>query len=123
VPFHRIPPLHTANTHAPAIAEKVVFPFLNQKLDFSHEIEQHKTIHAGVDELLPFIRAAKADPAKFDAPRMKEMMQALRGPLVSLPPRCRRVPVDKCSGSINTSTKKSSTSPLKTSKCSRRRLS
>ncbi|KAF8532743.1 hypothetical protein JB92DRAFT_2687030 [Gautieria morchelliformis] len=61
--------------------EIVVFPFLNKKLDFSQEIEAHKIIHAGLDELLATIRAAKADTSLFDAQKLKEMMVKLKEPL------------------------------------------
>lgn len=64
--------------------ELIVFPFLNQNLDFSGEIEAHKTIHAALDELLPFIRKAKAQPSTFDSIKMKQMMEHLREPLVRL---------------------------------------
>lgn len=59
-----------------------MFPFLQQKLDFSGEIEQHKVIHAGLDELLPYIRSSKADTSTFDALKLKDMMSKLRDPLV-----------------------------------------
>jgi len=61
--------------------EHVVFPFLNQKLDFSDEIKAHKVIHEGLDDLLAFIKEARADRNKFDAERMKSMMTSLREPL------------------------------------------
>jgi len=61
--------------------EEIVFPFLQQKLDFGGEIEQHKVIHAGLEELLPYIRSAKADASKFDALKLKDMMSKLRDSL------------------------------------------
>jgi hypothetical protein len=61
-----------------------VFPFLNQKLDFSHEKEQHAVIHAGLDALAADLRTAKADTTKFDPDALKASMIALREPLVSL---------------------------------------
>lgn len=63
-------------------SEEVVFPFLNRKMDFSGEIGEHKVIHAALDEILAHITAAKADPSKFDAPKLKGMMEAFRTPLV-----------------------------------------
>jgi len=64
--------------------ERVVFPFFNTKLNFSQEIEAHKTIHAGLDELLATIRAAKNETSLFNAKKLKEMMEKLRVPLVSI---------------------------------------
>ncbi|EPQ59768.1 hypothetical protein GLOTRDRAFT_24705, partial [Gloeophyllum trabeum ATCC 11539] len=61
--------------------EAVVFPILNTKLDFSREIAQHKVIHERLDALLAFIASAKADPSKFDAAKMREMMFAFKDPL------------------------------------------
>jgi hypothetical protein len=72
------------------IIEHLVFPFLNQKLDFSHEKAQHAVIHAGLDSLAADLRAAKEDTSKFDPDALKASMIALREPLVSLsrsPPR------------------------------------
>jgi hypothetical protein len=64
------------------IVEQLVFPFLNQKLDFSHEKAQHAVIHAGLDALAADLRAAKADTSKFDPDALKASMIALREPLV-----------------------------------------
>jgi len=64
-----------------ASEEAIVFPFLQQKLDFTGELEQHKIIHAGLDELLPYIRSAKTDTSKFDALQLKNMMLKIRDPL------------------------------------------
>lgn len=66
-------------------AEIIVFPFLNQKLDFSSEIAAHEVIHASLDELLPIFRASQLKPDGFDAATVKEMIIKLRDPLVSLP--------------------------------------
>lgn len=63
--------------------EKVVFPILKEHLDMSTELSQHKVIHAGLDELLTFIRAAKVDHSKFDTVKLKGMMEKLRDPLAS----------------------------------------
>jgi hypothetical protein len=82
--FHLFQILRLRPELYPETLEIVVFPFLNQKLDFSHEIEQHKVIHAGVDEVIASIRAAKADPTKFDPSHVKDLMQKLREPLASV---------------------------------------
>ncbi|KAG6901359.1 hypothetical protein C0995_012972 [Termitomyces sp. Mi166 len=64
-----------------ASEEEVVFPFLNQKMDFSGEKMQHELIHASLDRILGLIVAAQADPAKFDAVALKNMMTELKEPL------------------------------------------
>jgi len=61
--------------------EHLLFPFLNQKLDFSNEVEQHKLIHGALDAVIDSIRAAEADPATFDAAKLKSLMETLREPL------------------------------------------
>ena len=47
----------------------------------STEIEAHKFIHTSLDEILVILRAAKADLSKFDAPKLKEIMEKMKGPL------------------------------------------
>ena len=64
-------------------SEAIVFPFLNQKLDFSNEMEQHKGIHDALTKILTSLSEMQATPAKFDVPRLKELMLPLRDPLVS----------------------------------------
>ena len=49
---------------------------LNTKMDFSHEKEQHVEVHKFLDEFLEHIHAAQADHSKFDAKKLKEMMEA-----------------------------------------------
>ncbi|KAJ7469702.1 hypothetical protein FB451DRAFT_1255313 [Mycena latifolia] len=61
--------------------EAVLFPFLNQKLDFSAEVEQHLAVAGGLTGIIAYIDATRASPAEFDAGRLKEMMQALHEPL------------------------------------------
>ncbi|EMD40167.1 hypothetical protein CERSUDRAFT_112377 [Gelatoporia subvermispora B] len=61
--------------------EQVVFPLLRAKLDVSREIEQHKVVHGGVDQILAFLQRAKADHAAFDPAELREMMERLKGPL------------------------------------------
>ncbi|KAF9469573.1 hypothetical protein BDZ94DRAFT_1151020 [Collybia nuda] len=63
--------------------EKVVFPFLNQKMDFSGEIEQHKAIHDTLDKILATIHDARTDPSKFDATKMNALMLEFKDPLFS----------------------------------------
>ncbi|KAJ7141987.1 hypothetical protein C8R46DRAFT_968177 [Mycena filopes] len=62
--------------------EEVVFPFLNRKLDFSEEQEQHKLIHSTLGSLKTKLRAAKTDPAKFDPAELKQIMVEFREPLL-----------------------------------------
>ncbi|KAJ7512632.1 hypothetical protein B0H11DRAFT_1698526 [Mycena galericulata] len=61
--------------------EEVLFPFLNQKLDFSTEIEQHVVVADGLTGIIKFIDEAAADHSKFDAGKLKELMETLGGPL------------------------------------------
>lgn len=62
--------------------EEVVFPFLNQKMDFSGEKAQHELIHTNLDKILSWILAARVDPTKFDAIALKNMMDEFKEPLV-----------------------------------------
>ncbi|EIN08723.1 hypothetical protein PUNSTDRAFT_102186 [Punctularia strigosozonata HHB-11173 SS5] len=61
--------------------EEVVFPFLNRKLDFSQEQEQHKLIHSSLQTLTEKLTAAKADPSKFDAAELKAIVTGFKDPL------------------------------------------
>lgn len=100
--------------------ERVIFPSLNNKLDFSGETEAHKLIHVKLDVLSAFIIEAKADASKFHAAQMKNMMEELREPLVGRLSSASRLfdthRRDKCS--MRTSTRKLSTLRLKGSKFS-----
>jgi hypothetical protein len=62
----------------------VVFPFLNQKLDFSGEQAAHVVIHTHLDAILTSIRAAQADHSKFDPPALKAAMEEFKVPLVGV---------------------------------------
>ncbi|KAG5636307.1 hypothetical protein H0H81_008478 [Sphagnurus paluster] len=61
--------------------EEVVFPFLNQKMDFTGEAEQHKVIHENLDRILAMIAEANGDHSKFDAAKLKALMAEFKGPL------------------------------------------
>ncbi|KAF5385012.1 hypothetical protein D9615_001028 [Tricholomella constricta] len=61
--------------------EQVVFPFLNEKMDFSGEREQHEAIHKDLERLLAMLFDAKADPTKFDAAKLRDLMVAFKEPL------------------------------------------
>ncbi|KAF7795627.1 hypothetical protein EIP86_006792 [Pleurotus ostreatoroseus] len=61
--------------------EHVVFPFLNQKMDFSGEKTQHGVIHASLEKLFAIIHSARNDSATFNGKQMQELMLSLRGPL------------------------------------------
>jgi len=47
----------------------------------STELKEHKLIHDCLDELLPLIRSAKADQSKFDACKIKDILERLKAPL------------------------------------------
>ncbi|KAJ7064923.1 hypothetical protein C8F01DRAFT_1128768 [Mycena amicta] len=61
--------------------EETLFPFLNTKLDFSHEIEQHVFVASGLTEIINYIDKSRADPSKFEAAKLKSLMETLAGPL------------------------------------------
>ncbi|KAK7044583.1 hemerythrin domain-containing protein [Favolaschia claudopus] len=61
--------------------EEVLFPFLNTKLDFSTEIEQHVHVAKGLTDIINYIDAAVADHSKFAAAELKDMMVSLSGHL------------------------------------------
>ena len=58
-----------------------MFPFLQQKIDMSTEIEEHKFIQTSLNEMLTLVHAAQADLSKFDAPKLKEIMENMKAPL------------------------------------------
>ncbi|KAJ7204653.1 hypothetical protein GGX14DRAFT_645750 [Mycena pura] len=61
--------------------EAVLFPFLNKKLDFSHAIEQHVVVANGLNEIINYIDQSSAEHSTFDSAKLKNMMEALAGPL------------------------------------------
>ena len=58
-----------------------MFPFLNRKMDFHKEADEHKVIHDTIEAILAFLTAAKADHSKFDAAHFKQMLTEFREPL------------------------------------------
>ena len=62
--------------------EAVVFPFLNQKLDFHTEIDQHKVIFSSVEKIIATVTLYQSDLTKYDPEYLKSLMVALRDPLV-----------------------------------------
>ena len=71
-------------------AELIVFPFLQQKIDMSTEIEEHKLIQTNLNDILALVRAAQADSSKFDAPKLKEIMENIKAPLAR-PTSCKTI--------------------------------
>ncbi|EKM78145.1 hypothetical protein AGABI1DRAFT_86313 [Agaricus bisporus var. burnettii JB137-S8] len=61
--------------------EEIVFPFLNQKMDFEPEKEAHKVIHKGLSDITAIVTQFKADPSKFDPDHLKENLVKLKDPL------------------------------------------
>jgi hemerythrin-like domain-containing protein len=64
--------------------EAAVFPFLNTKLDFSREIEEHKVIHAKLEEMEAYLSeslTAKDPNTFFSAEKFRTMLTDLREPL------------------------------------------
>ena len=64
----------------------MIFPFLNQKLDFGKEAEEHKGIHDALDRFGALIAAARADKTKFDPSALAQILEKLREPLVRRSP-------------------------------------
>lgn len=62
--------------------EETVFPFLNKKMDFSNEQEQHKGVHAFLTKFLETIHEAQIDILKFDSASLKHLMEASKEVLV-----------------------------------------
>ncbi|GJJ11178.1 hypothetical protein Clacol_005410 [Clathrus columnatus] len=60
------------------VEERFLFPLLGKKLDFSHELEQHKPIHEGINKVVAFLKKAKVDHSKFDAAALRELMAAFK---------------------------------------------
>ncbi|KAJ6632231.1 hypothetical protein B0H10DRAFT_2159604 [Mycena sp. CBHHK59/15] len=61
--------------------EEVLFPFLNQKLDFSTEITQHVVVADGLEAIIKYIDESRSEPSKFEGSTLKELMQKLHDPL------------------------------------------
>ena len=61
-----------------------MFPFLNQKMDFSKEKEAHTVIHGCLGQLLALIHGARSEPTTFDADKLRKLMVEFRDPLVSI---------------------------------------
>lgn len=92
--------------------EATVFPILNKKMDFSHEKEQHTELHAFLEKFLATIKDAQAEPSKFNAVELKELMVGSKDVMVCA--ISRRVPLSLefeqiCLPSSLTSTKSSCT--------------
>lgn len=73
--------------------EALLFPFLSKHLNMDGEIEQHKVMHAALDEFIAFLHDPRnVQPDTFDADAMRMKLVALKDPLVrppipaSLPP-------------------------------------
>ena len=67
----------------------MVFPWLNQKMDFGKEVEAHKHIHHALDTFSAHIAAARSDAAKFEPATLAQILSDLRAPLVRRPsPPC-----------------------------------
>ena len=59
-----------------------MFPFLNQKLDFHTEIDQHKVIFSSVEKIIATVTLYQSDLTKYDPEYLKSLMVTLRDPLV-----------------------------------------
>ncbi|KAF9445419.1 hypothetical protein P691DRAFT_805693 [Macrolepiota fuliginosa MF-IS2] len=61
--------------------EEIVFPVLNQKMDFAPEKEAHEAIHNSINELEAILLEAKADHSKFNPEQLREHLIHLKEPL------------------------------------------
>ncbi|KAF8240911.1 hypothetical protein L208DRAFT_1420317 [Tricholoma matsutake] len=86
----------TAIEHHHDAEEAIVFPFLNTKMDFSGETEQHRVIHYSLEDLHTMIKEAQTDLSKFDVEKMKMQMIALKEPLYThLDEEVEHIPANK----------------------------
>lgn len=51
-------------------------------MDFSHEREQHEELHAFLDKFLEIVKEAQAEHSKFNAPQLKQLMEAAKDVMV-----------------------------------------
>ncbi|KAK9369048.1 hypothetical protein V1509DRAFT_620966 [Lipomyces kononenkoae] len=58
--------------------EHMMFPFLNAKLDFSKEEEQHKQIFDQIEKFAISVRAAREDNSKFDAALLLQVLTVVK---------------------------------------------
>ncbi|KZV70217.1 hypothetical protein PENSPDRAFT_632032 [Peniophora sp. CONT] len=63
--------------------ELTVFPVLNVKMNFAQEAEQHKGVHAFVDNFLAVVRKGQQDPASVDLDELRRLVDEGRGPLIT----------------------------------------
>lgn len=57
---------------------------MNEKLNFSYELEQHRVVHGGLKGIQYEIQDMKEDMERFDAEKLKSMLEALRDPLARI---------------------------------------
>ncbi|KAH8929265.1 hypothetical protein BT69DRAFT_1307087 [Atractiella rhizophila] len=54
-----------------------LFPYLSTKMNVHEELEDHKIIHDGIEDLLKWIVAAKSDRSKYSAQLLKEKLSRM----------------------------------------------
>ncbi|KAH8917919.1 hypothetical protein BT69DRAFT_1268487 [Atractiella rhizophila] len=57
--------------------EKHLFPYLSTKLDVQEELEDHKIIHHGIDEMLEWFAEVKKDQSKYSSEILKEKLSRM----------------------------------------------
>lgn len=62
--------------------EATVFPILNEKMDFSHERDQHKELHDFLEKFLVVIKDARENTSKFNGEEIKELMLSAKDIMV-----------------------------------------
>ena len=62
--------------------EKLIFPYLQTKLDMSHNLEQHEGFHATMDAFEEYMKRVQNKEETFDAEKTRELLKAFADPLV-----------------------------------------
>ncbi|KAJ6619996.1 hypothetical protein B0H10DRAFT_2023247 [Mycena sp. CBHHK59/15] len=76
-----LPRLGIIDCGAPRRGGVGVVPVLNQKLDFSAELEQYVAVAGGLTDIIGYFDESRTVAAEFDAGKLKGMMEAPHDPL------------------------------------------
>ncbi|KAK9316087.1 hypothetical protein V1522DRAFT_420719 [Lipomyces starkeyi] len=63
--------------------ERIMFPYLQRKLDFAKELEQHKNMHKSLTAFLEKVALARKDPATFDPKGMAQILKTTEDNLMT----------------------------------------
>ncbi|KAK9246523.1 hypothetical protein V1506DRAFT_166353 [Lipomyces tetrasporus] len=73
----------TTLVHHHDVEEAVMFPYLQAKLDFAKELEQHEKLHEALDAFLGQIMLAQKNPSLFDPAEMIQILKSAENNLVT----------------------------------------